>query len=94
MSDQILHTLRSHKGFLASKYYVSAIALFGSYSRNEAGENSDVDIMVEFSQTPGLEFIDLALYLEKVLGLKVDLVSRNAIKPKYFAFIKKDLKYA
>jgi hypothetical protein len=69
------------------------LALFGSYSRNDYNNQSDVDILVEFDKTPGFEFIDLADELESLLKTKVDLVSRNGIKPKYFQFIEKDLIY-
>ena len=70
------------------------LALFGSYSRNEAVTgNSDVDVMVDFSQPIGITFIDLADELEQLLQLKVDLVSRGGIKPKYFSVIEPDLIY-
>ncbi|HEY1871310.1 MAG TPA: nucleotidyltransferase domain-containing protein, partial [Chitinophagaceae bacterium] len=69
-------------------------ALFGSYSRDSAihGE-SDVDVMVEFSQPIGLAFVDLADEPEALLQLKVDLVSRGGIKSKYFTVIEPDLIY-
>ncbi len=68
--------------------------MFGSYSRNTAiaGE-SDVDVMVDFSQPIGLAFVDLAGKLELMLQLKVDLASRGGIKPKYFTVIEPDLIY-
>ena len=70
------------------------MALFGSYSRNSAvAGKSDVDVMVAFSQPIGLAFVDLADELELLLQMKVDLVSRNAIKPKYFSVIQPDLIY-
>jgi predicted nucleotidyltransferase len=56
-------------------------------------ENSDIDILVEFTKPVGIEFIDLADELEKMLKSKVDLVSKNGIKPKYYEAIKKDLIY-
>ena len=52
-----------------------------------------MDILVEFSSPVGIEFIDLANYLEGILELRVDLVSRNGIKPHYFEQIKGDLQY-
>jgi predicted nucleotidyltransferase len=52
-----------------------------------------VDILADFIQTPGISFIDLADELEDILQAKVDLVSRNAIKPAYFEKIQKDIKY-
>ena len=67
--------------------------MFGSYARNEQRPDSDIDILVEFDAPVGVEFIDLANYLEDLLKLRVDLVSRNGIKPKYFTEIQPDLKY-
>ena len=76
------------------KYGVKDLALFGSYSRNTAvAGKSDVDVMVAFSQPIGLAFVDLADELELLLKMKVDLVSRNGIKPKYFSVIEPDLIY-
>ena len=54
-------------------------------------EKSDVDIMVEFNGEIGWEFFDLKDELEKILGRKVDLVSKLAIKPHYWEYIEKDL---
>ena len=96
MADKqtILATLKSVKPSLEKKYGVKSLALFGSYSRNEANPyKSDVDVMVDFSQPIGLAFVDLADELELLLNLKVDLVSRNGIKPKYFTVIEPDLIY-
>jgi predicted nucleotidyltransferase len=90
----ILATLKQVKPSLEKKYGVKDLALFGSYSRNEAVPGkSDVDVMVDFLQPIGLEFIDLADELELLLQLKVDLVSRGGIKPKYFNVIEPDLIY-
>lgn len=69
------------------------MALFGSYARGENSMTSDVDIMVEFKKPIGIKFSDLADELEETLNLKVDLVSKNGIKKKYFDFLKHDLKY-
>ena len=49
--------------------------------------------MVDFDKQVGVEFIDLATELEKLLDLKVDLVSKNGIKPRYFEAVKEDLIY-
>ncbi|MFN2440840.1 MAG: DNA polymerase subunit beta, partial [Chitinophagaceae bacterium] len=59
----------------------------------EIAGKSDLGIMVDFSQPIGLAFVDLADELEGLLQLKVDLVSRGGIKPKYFAVIEPDLIY-
>lgn len=67
--------------------------MFGSFARNEAGESSDLDILVEFNNKIGIRFIDLADDLESITGVKVDLVSRKGIKEKYFKSIEQDLIY-
>lgn len=69
------------------------MALFGSYSRDEATSQSDVDIAVDVDGSIGIKFIDLAEELEMLLHNKVDLVSLKAIKPKYFDAIKSQLIY-
>ena len=92
--QNILATLKQAKPALQKKYGVKDIALFGSYSRNTAvAGKSDVDVMVAFSQPIGLAFVDLADELEQLLQTRVDLVSRNGIKPKYFTVIEPDLIY-
>lgn len=81
--EEIQKSLKSHRGRLFQSYPLKSMAIFGSYSRKEQCENSDLDIVVEFSDTIGIRFIDLAEELENIVGLKVDLVSKNGIKEKY-----------
>lgn len=90
---QIREQLHQQLGYLAEKYGVKSLAVFGSISRGEATSESDVDILVEFNRDIGIEFIDLALELEEILGCKVDLVSRRGLKPSYFESIEADLQY-
>ena len=92
-TETILSLLKNRKDALFIRFHLKNMALFGSYSRNDFNNESDVDILVEFEKTPGFEFIDLADELEKILKTKVDLVSRNGIKPKYYKFIENDLIY-
>ncbi len=91
--QSIISLLQSAKSMLEQKYGVKALALFGSYSRNEATADSDVDVLVDFSKPIGLAFVDLADELEQLLQMRVDLVSRNGIKPKYFQSIESELIY-
>jgi uncharacterized protein len=91
--SQIQTTLSSHKTEIFDFFRVKTLAVFGSYARNEQQTDSDVDILVEFNSPVGIEFIDLGNYLERILKIRVDLVSRNGIKPQYFKQIKADLKY-
>lgn len=60
---------------------VARLSLFGSVARDEADEDSDVDLLVEFSKPVGLfEFVELREYLADILGCEVDLVPRNSLK--------------
>ncbi len=91
--NQIKSKLEIHKKVLFEKYPIKDLAIFGSYARNEQKEASDLDLMVEFHSRVGSEFIELADELEEILGIKVDLVSKNGIKERYFERIKEDLIY-
>lgn len=67
---------------LEDRYNVKYIGLFGSYVRGEQTAESDLDILVEFSKTPTLfQFINLENYLSDTLGIKVDLVMKDSLKP-------------
>ncbi|MCY7422411.1 MAG: nucleotidyltransferase family protein [Chitinophagaceae bacterium] len=78
---------------LAAKYHVKSLGLFGSVVRNDFTPQSDIDIIVDFDQPVGIEFIDLANYMEGLFLTKVDLVSRKGIKDKYFQLIEKEIIY-
>jgi hypothetical protein len=91
--NEIKELLQKNKTDLMNRYNLRSIALFGSITRNEATEKSDIDILVDFEKPIGLEFVILADELEEILGVKVDLVTPNAIKPKVFEYIKRDLLY-
>jgi uncharacterized protein len=92
LSD-IQKTLATHRQLLYEKYPIQSMAIFGSYARKEQNDQSDLDLMVEFSGKIGIRFVDLADEIEKLIGLKVDLVSRKGIKEKYFKAIQSDLIY-
>lgn len=68
---------------LHQRFGVAEIDLFGSLARDEADENSDIDLLVEFQGKADFDrFMDLRFFLEELLGTKVDLVTRNALKPR------------
>ena len=89
--EKILHTLREQHELLAHRYPIRRLALFGSWARGDAAEESDVDILVDVDPSVGLRFIELAEELEQALGRRVDLVSRRAIKPAYWRRIEPEL---
>jgi len=80
--SQIENILKSNKAFLFQKYHLKELGVFGSYLRNEQKNESDLDVLVEYEQTPGLfSFVRLEEELSKLLGVKVDLVMKSALKP-------------
>ncbi|MBU1822229.1 MAG: nucleotidyltransferase family protein, partial [Bacteroidetes bacterium] len=85
--QSIQQILRQLKPELMSKYHVLTLGLFGSVVRDDFTADSDVDILVDFSQPIGIEFVDLADYIEEKLNKKVDFVSRQGIKEKYYKAI-------
>lgn len=85
--------LQQIKPHLSAKYHVNTLGLFGSVVRNDFTPDSDIDIVVDFKKPIGIEFIDLANDLEKLLKRKVDLVSKDGIKPKYFREIQPEIVY-
>jgi predicted nucleotidyltransferase len=89
----IIEKLNSHKHRLYNDYPIKSLAIFGSFSRKEQNQSSDLDILVDFSGKIGIRFIDLADELEDITGMKVDLVSRKGIKEKYLKSINSDLIY-
>ena len=91
--QSIRQTLTYLKPELVSKYHVRSLGLFGSVVRDDFTESSDIDILVDFTQPIGIEFIDLADFIEDQLNKKIDLVSRNGIKEKYFQAIEGELLY-
>lgn len=91
--QEIKSILSSHKDRLFHDYPIRSMAIFGSYSRREQNDSSDLDILVEFSDRIGIRFIDLAEELEEIIGFKVDLVSKRGIKEKYLKSIDSDLIY-
>ncbi len=91
--QEIRSTLSNHKHHLFRDYPIKSMAIFGSYSRKEQKDDSDLDILVEFKDKIGIRFIDLAEEIEKIIGFKVDLVSKKGIKEKYLQAINSDLIY-
>jgi predicted nucleotidyltransferase len=94
--EEIKRVLVAYKEELRTRYGVKKIGIFGSYARNEQSEISDIDLLVEFEKPIGLKFVELAEYLEGILGIRVELVTPNALKqkPRLWESVKEDLIYA
>ena len=76
----IIRILQREKPYLLEQYGVEQLALFGSFARDEADENSDIDIVVSLSKPLGFSFIQMADYLEGKLGRKVDLITETTLE--------------
>ena len=80
--SEIKKSLGLLKPKLADEFAVEQIGIFGSYARNEQNEDSDIDVLVDFSRPVGFEFFRLQRFLEKQLGHKIDLATRAMLKQK------------
>ena len=80
--EHLRDMLRQELPTLTHRYHVASLGLFGSYVRQENRPDSDLDVLVTFSETPSLlRLIELEDHLSDILGVKVDLVMRDALKP-------------
>lgn len=86
--NDVLDFLRTHKDELARRFGVGDIALFGSFSRDEAKEDSDIDILVRFDRPAMLRsFFGAQFYLEDRLGRRVDLVTHKALRSEFRPYV-------
>ena len=89
--ETILARLRAALPELKRDFPLHRLALFGSVVRDQAGAESDVDILAEVEPSIGLNFVTLADKLEQIVGRRIDLVSRRAIKPVLWQYIQAEL---
>ncbi len=80
--EEIIKCLRDHSEELRTKLGVRSLAVFGSFARGDARDDSDVDILVDFKERTTFDaYMDLKFYLEDILGRPVDLVTQRALRP-------------
>jgi predicted nucleotidyltransferase len=94
--EEIKNKIKSVQNLLNSEYEVQEIGLFGSYIRGEARENSDLDILVSLRQDHNvglIKFNSLKEFLSNLLGIKVDLVLKDGIKPALAKYILNEVVY-
>jgi predicted nucleotidyltransferase len=92
--DEILDFLKQHKKDLETRFSVRRIGLFGSVLHGSAGERSDVDILVELANPTFDHYMDLKFFLEDRLGMPVDLVLADSLKPRIKPIITREVAYA
>ena len=79
--EETIKLLAGNMPELRDQYGVADLSIFGSVARNQANADSDLDILIDFTTTPGLlRYIELKNHLEELLGIPVDLVTRKALK--------------
>ncbi len=90
--DNVLELLRAHREEIERRFGVRSLSLFGSVARDEATEDSDVDLLVEFDPPPTFDrYMDLKLFLEDLLGRKVDLVDAPTLRERVRPYVERDL---
>lgn len=88
---QTLELLAQHKAHLARRYGVTRLALFGSTARDEAREDSDIDILVGFDGPATSErYFGVQFHLEDLLGQPVDLVTEKALRPELRPYVERE----
>jgi predicted nucleotidyltransferase len=93
---EILDILKKHEKELKKRYGIKKMGVFGSYLRGETKEESDFDILVEFEEDANiglLKFVEIENHLSDLLGVKVDLVEKSALKPRIGKHILKEVIY-
>lgn len=92
-SKKQIQDIINRNNYIFSKFGIKKLALFGSYVRDEQKENSDVDFIVEFEKSSFRNYIDLARELEKLLNLKVDLLTLAALSKYLKHYVLKEAEY-
>lgn len=89
--DEVLVTLREHRATLAERFGVTSISLFGSFARDQAQDNSDIDVLVEFESPPGWQnYFGAQVFLEDVFGRPVDLTTLSEVRREVRPYVEKD----
>jgi|PlaIllAssembly_1097288.scaffolds.fasta_scaffold1261556_1 uncharacterized protein len=76
----ILKAIQKEMPYLREHFGVEQLALFGSFARDEAAKDSDIDLVVSLAKPLGFAFVELADYLEEILGRKVDLITATTLE--------------
>lgn len=89
--DELLALLAQHKPVLAERFGVSSLRLFGSFARDTARMDSDVDVLVTFDgPATAKRYFGAQFYLEDVLGRAVDLVTDDALRPRLRPYVERE----
>ena len=90
--DEVLQLLRSHKKVLKERFGVTEISLYGSFARDEATEDSDIDVVVKFDGSPSARsYFGAQFYIEDLFGRSVDLARRHELRKEILPHVDRDL---
>lgn len=91
--QRILHELNERADEVRQRFQVNQLGLFGSYAREQANPESDIDILVDFVKPTFDNYMDLKFYLEDLFHQKIDLVTTGALKPRLKSTILQEVQY-
>ena len=94
--QDILNYLQSNQEYYYNQFGIQFIGLFGSFARNEANDNSDIDILYKIEKDKKLsifKYLKLTKQLEDYFNKKIDLVRDETLKPQVKNYIQKDISY-
>ncbi len=89
--ETLLALMAEHKPVLAERFGVRKLALFGSFARGKARDDSDVDVLVDFGEPASPEaYFGVLFYLEDLLGCPIDLVTERALRSELRPYVERD----
>ena len=89
--EEVLDILRTHKPTLAERFGVIELALFGSFARDEANDESDVDVLVRYDgPATSRSYFGVQFYIEDLLGRRVDLVTEKALRSEFRPYVERE----
>lgn len=89
--SELLQLLQAHKQTLTERFGVTGLALFGSFARDEATDDSDLDILVNFDgPATSRSYFGVQFYIEDLTGQAVDLVTDKALRPELRPSVERD----
>jgi hypothetical protein len=81
--EEIKASLGQVKSLIKEKYQISELGIWGDYVKGEVKENSQVNILIDYTEPPSLlDLVDMEYYLSDLLKVKADIISKNGLKGK------------
>ena len=90
--DELLGLLREHRATLVQRFGVAELFLFGSFARDQATDDADIDLLVQFDgPATSKQFFGTQFYIEDLLGRRVDLVTEKALRAELRPYVERDI---